>query len=82
MKPEQLWETTMDPMRRTLSRSRVDDAEAMGSSVLMGDQVELRRQFIEDNALRVRNLDDDGFPHFGSGPCSAPPAWKNLTWRR
>jgi DNA gyrase subunit B len=59
MNPEQLWETTMDPNNRTLMKVRIEDeVEAEEAfSVLMGDAVEPRRKFIEENAQHVQNLD-------------------------
>jgi DNA gyrase subunit B len=59
MNPEQLWETTMDSTRRTLRQVSIGDAmdAEQAFSVLMGDDVDSRRNFIEENALNVRNLD-------------------------
>jgi DNA gyrase subunit B len=59
MNPETLWETTMNPETRVLLEVRIDDmvrAEEM-FSILMGDEVEPRRDFIDRNAMNVRNLD-------------------------
>ena len=59
MNPDELWETTMDPTRRTLKKITLDDAAAADEvfSLLMGEKVEPRKEFIERNAKYAVNLD-------------------------
>jgi len=59
MNPEQLWQTTMDPARRTLLQVKIEDAVDSDEifTILMGDEVEPRREFIQNNALEVTSLD-------------------------
>ena len=59
MNPKQLFETSMDPLKRTLIKVEIEDAVAADEmfTMLMGEEVAPRRAFIEDNALNVTNLD-------------------------
>jgi DNA gyrase subunit B len=59
MNPPQLWETTMNPQKRTFMKVKIEDAMDADDifTVLMGDDVNPRREFIRENALHVRELD-------------------------
>jgi DNA gyrase subunit B len=59
MNPEQLWDTTMNPANRTLVQVKIDDVEQTDDifTTLMGDKVEPRREFIQNHALEVADLD-------------------------
>ena len=59
MNPQQLWDTTMDPERRTILKVSLEDAVEVDKTfaILMGDEVEPRRKFIESYAHEVKNLD-------------------------
>jgi DNA gyrase subunit B len=59
MNPEQLWQTTLDANQRTLLQVKIEHTEKAAKvfSTLMGDVVEPRREFIQENALKVANLD-------------------------
>ena len=59
MNPEQLWETTMNPEKRSLLQVRIDDTVETDEifTILMGEEVEPRREFIQNNALQVTTLD-------------------------
>src|SRR2546427_9042677 len=70
MNAEQLWDTTMNADTRTLLQVKLEDAVAAEDifTTLMGENVEARRKFIEENALEVVNLDIEGSALWGRGP--------------